>query len=541
VTVYERRAWGGKARSTWVPNSATGGRKPLPGEHGFRFEFGFYYNLPDTLRRIPFGSNRNGVFDNLVDAADFVLARDGSVPDLTVPFEPNKPATLGPSQIVETLMALLGQQDLPADGTAYLVNRLVVFLSSCDRRRREQWENTPWTKFIGVDRFAPGYGKIAGQLPRYAQASNAPRTSTDWVGQALEGALYCLTGETDGQFLRLMNGPTNERWIEPWLGHLKRLGVQLRLGEAVERLDVHHGNITAAHTRSQCGVRTVHADWYICALPVERARRLMDNRILAADPTLAHMRELQTGWMNGIKFFLRDNQPIADGVMVYIDGPWAVTSVNQAQYWQADFAQTYGDGRAHDSLSAIVANWGAPGVIYGKPARECTPNQVVREVWEQIKRAVNKPGQPPKLTDDLVLSWNIDPGMTLHHGHLVSADPLTVPTVSQRLLRPDSRTAIPNLILAGDYLRLDAIVGTMEAASEGGRLAANTVLAKAGSHEMPTTVFPHFRPHEWEPLKQVDEERYRRGESNLFDTDMTLDQLKSLLGETGKLVGVPAG
>jgi hypothetical protein len=131
--------------------------------------------------------------------------------------------------------------------------------------------------------------------------------------------------------------------------------------------------------------------------------------------------------------------------------------------------------------------------------------------------------------------------MTLHHGHLVSADPLTVPTVSQRLLRPDSRTAIPNLILAGDYLRLDAIVGTMEAASEGGRLAANTVLAKAGSHEMPTTVFPHFRPHEWEPLKQVDEERYRRGESNLFDTDMTLDQLKSLLGETGKLVGVPAG
>jgi len=31
VSLYERRAWGGKARSTEVPGSASDGRKPLPG------------------------------------------------------------------------------------------------------------------------------------------------------------------------------------------------------------------------------------------------------------------------------------------------------------------------------------------------------------------------------------------------------------------------------------------------------------------------------------------------------------------------------
>lgn len=37
VTVYERnRALGGKARSMDVPGTARGGRRPLPGEHGFR-------------------------------------------------------------------------------------------------------------------------------------------------------------------------------------------------------------------------------------------------------------------------------------------------------------------------------------------------------------------------------------------------------------------------------------------------------------------------------------------------------------------------
>ncbi|HWU21668.1 MAG TPA: FAD-dependent oxidoreductase, partial [Nocardioides sp.] len=37
VTVYEPTAWGGKARSIPDPGTATGSRRDLPGEHGFRF------------------------------------------------------------------------------------------------------------------------------------------------------------------------------------------------------------------------------------------------------------------------------------------------------------------------------------------------------------------------------------------------------------------------------------------------------------------------------------------------------------------------
>ena len=54
VTVLEwREAFGGKARSMDVPGSATGGRKPLPGEHGFRFFPGFYRHIPDTMSPHP--------------------------------------------------------------------------------------------------------------------------------------------------------------------------------------------------------------------------------------------------------------------------------------------------------------------------------------------------------------------------------------------------------------------------------------------------------------------------------------------------------
>ena len=76
VTVYERKALGGKARSIPVPNS---GATPLPAEHGFRFFPGFYRNVTDTMRRIPFPGNANGTWAE-PDSGDVVPAfRDGTL------------------------------------------------------------------------------------------------------------------------------------------------------------------------------------------------------------------------------------------------------------------------------------------------------------------------------------------------------------------------------------------------------------------------------------------------------------------------------
>src|SRR6202167_5257151 len=75
VRVYERKpVLGGKARSIPVPNSAVDGRKPLPGEHGFRFFPGFYKHVIDTRRRIPYGAHGE-TSDNLRGATRNLLAR----------------------------------------------------------------------------------------------------------------------------------------------------------------------------------------------------------------------------------------------------------------------------------------------------------------------------------------------------------------------------------------------------------------------------------------------------------------------------------
>jgi uncharacterized protein with NAD-binding domain and iron-sulfur cluster len=530
VTVYERRAWGGKARSTQVPGSAAGGRRPLPGEHGFRLFFGFYQNTVDSLQRIPFETNAQGAFGNLVPLPQLMFARDGGRRDLALELGALDPVAYTPLEIFDLIVGLLEQTGLPPDGLAWFAGRLLVFLSSCDARRTGQWENETWTDFTRAERYGEDYRRILVRgFSELLQASKAETTSASYPGHVLEMFLYTTLGRgSNGPLVRALNLPTNEALIEPWLRVLRGLGVRLRNHHELRALELRDGRIAGARVRSGQRTSAVQADWYVCALPVERARRLWSPAIVTADPQLARMQRLDTAWMNGLKFFLRARTPITKGLFGCVDSPWAVTGLTQAQFWPVDFAATYGDGQAHDCLSAIISNWSAPGVLYGKPARECSPDEVARETWEQMKRHLDDTGRAV-LTDDLLHSWDIDAGMLRRNGRLVSDDPLAIPTAGQRPDRPDVVTAIPNLVLAGDYLKSEWEVGNMETASFNARRAVNAILERAGSRETPARVIGAYRPPEWEPLKRIDARRYARGQRNLLDIDLTSTQLRALL------------
>jgi uncharacterized protein with NAD-binding domain and iron-sulfur cluster len=211
------------------------------------------------------------------------------------------------------------------------------------------------------------------------------------------------------------------------------------------------------------------------------------------------------------------------------DSPWAISFIPQAQFWRSDFAATYGDGRIHDKLSAAIADWTTPGVLYGKPASGCTPEEVVRETWEQIKRHVNGPGAP-RLTDAMLAATDVDPGMTLRSGCLVSEDPLVLPTAGTAQHRPDVRTRVRNLVLCGDYLTGSWIITTMESANHTARRAANAILERSGSNETPTPELEPYRPPEWETLQRADEVLHRAGQPNLLDAPVpNLERVLSAL------------
>ena len=135
------------------------------------------------------------------------------------------------------------------------------------------------------------------------------------------------------------------------------------------------------------------ADFYVAAVPVEVMRLLASDEIKQAEPRLAGLHLLRTRWMNGIMFYLdRDVSPV-HGHSLYIDSPWALTSISQAQFWKGVVdLERMGDGRVAGILSVDVSDWEAKGIVHGKQAMFCSKEEVRDEVWAQLKASLNDAG-----------------------------------------------------------------------------------------------------------------------------------------------------
>ena len=522
VTVFERKSLGGKARSIPVEGTGKGGRRDLQGEHGFRFFPGFYRNVPDTMRRIPVKGNANGVHDNMFPLSSTRIARNQGRSDIITPdFSGSGGFSL--ADIQETLTGVIEQVGaIPADELALFVNRFIVYVTSSEERRLGQWENVPWWEYVRAEGKSRDYQAIVARfLTRGLVAVKEEVASTKTVGAM--GQAFLLSGVglgADGGLARMLNAPTNEAWIDPWVDYLRGRGVRFEVGQTAEALEVASGRIRAVRLVDAAGRRrSAEADWFVSAMPVERARALLSPEVLGLDPSLESLKDLHTEWMNGLQFFLRRTPDGIGQEVNFMDSPWQITAVLQSKLWDRDIPRDYGDGSVLDTLSLDISDWDSPGIVYGKPAKQCSPAQVAKEAWAQMKDHLEDTGRSV-LPDDLIHSWFLDPAISWNPstGSNSNDEPLMVNTVGSWKNRPDSRTKVPNLFMAGDFVRTGVDLATMEGANESGRAAVNALLDAAGSAANPVRVWPLYQPPELDGLKDLDARRFRAGQPNLFVT-----------------------
>lgn len=517
IHVYERRAnaTGGKARSIPVPRSATGGRAPLPGEHGFRFFPGFYRHLPDTLAHIPYGSA--SVLDNLVVADRLDIARFDAAPIVVAS---RFPRSLG--DIETDFKAMFdGHVGLLPGEIEFFAARIWQVLTSCQARRLAEYERISWWTYLQADQHSPAYRNLlVSGLSRSLLANDPRHASVRTVGDTNVQLLLGML-EPGHPVDRLLNGPTSKVWLDPWRHDLEARGVRFHLGASAEQLLVEQGRLSAVRISGASGDRLEQADACVCALPVERMATLLRSSgegpasPLSADPSLAHIITLSRNvcWMNGIQFFLLNDVPIVSGHMLFVDSPWALTGISEAQFWRDEHLADCGDGRVRGILSACISEWNTPGILYGLPANQCTRQQIVEEVWAQIKRSVNVAGRD-LLVDSNIHSWFLDPDIEELPGggvRYADAEPLFVNHVDSWALRPEATTAIPNLFLASDYVRTFTDVACMEAANEAARRAVNGLLAWSGSSADPCALWPLHEPDLFAPFRWHDAHRFEQG------------------------------
>ncbi len=503
VTVYEAaETAGGKARS--FPRSDR--PDPIHGEHGFRFFPAYYRNVVETMERIP--TDQGSAADHLVPTSEVLVA--------TADGEGHRSSTTTPSTLREWLDALrpnIGGGEVPRSEVNHFLRRLSVVLTSCRERRERDLERTSWWEFVDADEMSPAYRKHLVRSTQSLVALQPERGSARTVGsiyvQLLQGQ---LTPSTPAE--RILDGPTSVTWLEPWLDYLGGLGVDVRTETPLTALHPEDGAIAGATVDGE----RISADSYVLGVPVEVVRRLLDPELERASPDLARTRRLETAWMNGMQFFLSEDIDIAAGHTVYIDSPWALTSISQRQFWDPAVYDVgaRGDPDIEGVLSVIASDWDTPGVVYDKPARECTPAEIRTEVLAQLTEHLEG-----RFDESLVVDWLLDPELDHTGDGIENAAPLFINTVGSLRNRPPADPDLDRLYLAGDYVRTETDLATMESASEAGRRAANGVLRTAG-RDPDVRTWGLEEPGFLGPLRRQDSRRYRLGLPHPGEVDASL-------------------
>ena len=315
VTVYERKALGGKARSIPVRRhrrAAAGAT--LPGEHGFRFFPGFYHHVPDSMRRIPFAGNANGVWDNLVDANGGKWLRAGDRADGALVRARPRPAA-GARRVDGLRRNLIDDarrsSGVPPHELAYFVERLMVFLTSCDERRFGQWEHVSWWDFVKAESKSEEYQKVLAARPD-AQPRRRQGDGRQHAHDRQHGRGVRLNIMQPRQRRRASTAcstlPTNEAWIDPWVAHLRSARRALpRRARRSRRSTSSSGRIVAARARDRRGRRRRDRGRLVRLRDAGRARAQAAGPARCSRSTRrsSGCDELFVDWMAGIQFYLQ--------------------------------------------------------------------------------------------------------------------------------------------------------------------------------------------------------------------------------------------
>jgi uncharacterized protein with NAD-binding domain and iron-sulfur cluster len=232
VNVYEHRfQCGGKAAST---RDKVNGFEDVPGEHGFHFFPGWYRHLPDTLARIP--SDRRGnhigrptVVDHLVNVSSNVLASYTRDP---IPIVLHAPRSTDQAQKLLAFVIQLHKIGLSVNDALLFFSKLMEFLSVPDEVRRQKYDAIPWTKFIGLDARTPGFQLLTAHT-RCLIAASPHEASAYTIATMAIRTLF----ESSITLDRVLDGPTSEVWIEPWVRYLEGRGVTFHMGYDLDQID----------------------------------------------------------------------------------------------------------------------------------------------------------------------------------------------------------------------------------------------------------------------------------------------------------------
>lgn len=281
-----------------------------------------------------------------------------------------------------------------------------------------------------------------------------------------------------------LNGPTNEHWLEPWTQLLSDKGVQIHLNTGIKEIRCEGGEVKEIVLSDERGDRNLQYDYYVNSLDVLS----FGNLLQGADSLKTKMLELsRRSYQVQTQVILRLREKVHFGeptIVMLTDTPWFIMYRPEAPLWDIPLGK--GKEVSGELLSVGIGVWHKKGILYDKPAVECTEQEIINEVWEQMRTSSGhmklfKTDTGKTMYDvvyssyDVWHSFSYDP----KQGRMDTWEPKFSNNVGTVALRPTTYDPVlTNLVHANAYTRTDNNLYNMDSAAEAGVRAANLIMYK---------------------------------------------------------------
>ena len=440
-------------------------------EHSIRVYGASYHHLFQTLRDIPI-ANGKSVFDNLTALPGIMLNswQDASRNRLL-------PTTYATSKLRKllVLMKILRSWQIKSGETIQFIRLALDFAIRCDDRKAGLYRGKSFAEYARLDAYSQPFQHFLTSFLDIAVAAK-PYASAEVILPLLNRMMFPLPVAGISSNMNVMNGPTNERFIDPWVAHLKALGVQFHMNSSLDEIVIDADRVTQVLVNK---TQSAEADAFVLALPYQHVNRLLTELHL---PKKQHHE-----WSFSYQFYLRDIPPellINQTFTLVLDSPWKLIYLVEAEplWTTVDFRP---DVRA--ILSVTLSNVHTPGLLTHKPLHQCTDDEVKAELLHQIGFAYPElilearrdatvaylPETDYQQRQEEFAGWDSFPPNAQGYRWLTESTLFIPEATDDSVISVE--TSLPNLFLAGEFVYTSYRIPTMEQANESGKLCAASV------------------------------------------------------------------
>ncbi len=471
---------GGFARSRRLENA-----NEMPTEVSARAYGPYYSNFFNIAKRIPVAKG-NTVYDNLSTPLGFLMPHDkitkrGIDPSAYVTF--GDYAVVG-YPILKTLMS---------------------------NQRRAEYAKVNFKKLVqgklskaGTDESLKFLGPL-GTNPDYTSLYHVAK----FVELSMEPDSHVHRTPTStylhhpGDPWHVMKKPTSEAWFDPWLVYLKRLGLKIHFNSRLTKINTVHKLCKAKFRVGSCAIKDQSGqhiigtpnDIYVFAINPFIFKGILTNSGLEnATPEFTKSvnlvkngPDIQFGFQLALNKKIR--LPKSHTYFVFPDSEFGIILYFQDGIFDLDdpYFKSTSPSNAdtnRDDRTALISGTAAvaykPGKIYGKPAKNLTKEELIKEITYQIFRSKEFKNLVEKNNNYKYKDLRLLNGNIWHEwnftGKMQSIYPKWVNSTDTYQYRPNQKSGIPNAYIGGAHTNTSTNHWLMEGAIESGKIIAKDII-----------------------------------------------------------------